>query len=68
MSNNDRSTLRLAVGKDLALEAQAILAAQGVPLNVTQSVKTLLLFAIQTKHAAQLAGTVNNEEHEAQTQ
>ena len=41
--------LRIAVPKQLALECQAALAKQGVPLNVTQSVKAMLLFALQTK-------------------
>jgi|TARA_R110001632_G_scaffold51369_1_gene128017 hypothetical protein len=68
MPNLDRNTLRLAVGKDLALEAQAVLAAQGVPMNVTQAVKTLLIFAIQTKHAAQLADRVNYEQTHTQSQ
>ena len=47
MPNDDRGTLRLTVGKDIALEAQALLAEQGAPMNVTQAVKTLLTFAIQ---------------------
>ena len=67
MPNLDRNTLRLAVGKDLALEAQAVLAAQGVPMNVTQAVKTLLIFAIQTKHATQLADRVNYEQTQTQS-
>ena len=41
--------LKLAVPKGLALECQAALAEQGVPLNVTQSVKAMLLFALQLK-------------------
>ena len=41
--------LRLTVPKALALECQAVLAEQGVPLNVTQSVKAMLLFALQIK-------------------
>ena len=41
--------LRLTVPKELALECQAVLAEQGVPLNVTQSVKAMLLFALQIK-------------------
>ena len=36
--------LRLTVPKE-----QAVLAEQGVPLNVTQSVKAMLLFALQIK-------------------
>jgi len=67
MSSIERGTLRLAVGKELALEAQAVLAAQGAPMNVTQAVKTLLIFAVQTKHAAQLAERVNYEQTQAQS-
>jgi|TARA_R110000803_G_scaffold151143_1_gene216315 hypothetical protein len=62
MSSHDRETLRLTVGKEIALEAQALLAKQGAPMNVTQAVKTLLIFAIQTKQAALSAGDVNNEQ------
>ena len=62
MSKMERETLRLTVGKGLALEAQELLAQQGVPMNVTQAVKTLLIFAIQTKQAALSAGDVNNEQ------
>jgi hypothetical protein len=58
----ERETLRLTVGKGLALEAQELLAQQGVPMNVTQAVKTLLIFAIQTKQAALSAGESNNEQ------
>ena len=62
MPSDDRGTLRLTVGKDIALEAQALLAEQGAPMNVTQAVKTLLIFAIQTKQAALSAGDVNNDQ------
>jgi hypothetical protein len=31
-------------------------------MNVTQAVKTLLIFAIQTKQAALSAGDVNNDQ------
>ena len=48
-ANHNSDVLRLAVPKELALECQAVLAEQGVPLNVTQSVKAMLLFAIQVK-------------------
>ena len=41
--------LRLTVPKDLGFECQAVLAEQGVPLNVTQSVKAMLLFALKIK-------------------
>ena len=36
MSSIERGTLRLAVGKELALEAQAVLAAQGAPMNASR--------------------------------
>lgn len=48
-ASHNSDVLRLAVPKELALECQAVLAEQGVPLNVTQSVKAMLLFAIQVK-------------------
>jgi hypothetical protein len=48
-ANHNSDVLRLAVPKELALECQAVLAEQGVPLNVTQSVKAMLLFAVQVK-------------------
>ena len=48
-ANHNSDVLRLAVPKELALECQAVLAKQGVPLNVTQSVKAMLLFALNIK-------------------
>jgi len=48
-TSHNSEVLRLAVPKELALECQAVLAEQGVPLNVTQSVKAMLLFALQIK-------------------
>ena len=47
--DHHRNALRLTVPKELALECQNLLSAQGVPLNVTQAVKAMLQFAIQTK-------------------
>ena len=47
--SRNSEVLRLTVPKGLALECQSVLAAQGVPLNVTQSVKAMLLFALQLK-------------------
>ena len=44
-----RDALRLTVPKELALECQNLLSAQGVPLNVTQAVKAMLQFAVQIK-------------------
>jgi|TARA_Y100000385_G_C12481838_1_gene379368 hypothetical protein len=49
MTEQDRDALRLTVPKQLALQCQNLLAQQGVPLNVTQAVKAMLTFAIQTK-------------------
>ena len=48
-ASQNSNVLRLAVPKELALECQAVLAEQGVPLNVTQSVKAMLLFALHMK-------------------
>ena len=61
-----RDALRLTVPKELALQCQRLLSAQGVPLNVTQSVKAMLQFAVQTKtnsttRAAQSAVQVEND-------
>jgi|TARA_R110002153_G_scaffold64673_3_gene173243 hypothetical protein len=63
MSKADRNTLRLAIGKDLALEAQSLCEQQGVPLNVTQAVKALLTVGIQTKHATLMANKVRNNDN-----
>ena len=43
--------LKLAVSKDLALEAQWLCEQQGIPLNVTQAVKAVLQVGIKTTHA-----------------
>lgn len=60
----DRSALRLTLPKELALECQSTLAAQGVPVNVTQAVKIVLTYGLnikKTEHAAETAGDVTNE-------
>jgi hypothetical protein len=61
MSKLDRTAVRIVVDKDLALQAQDLLRQQGVPLNVTQSVKALLTIGIQTKQAALSAKVFNND-------
>ena len=61
MSKLDRTAVRIVVDKELALQAQDLLRQQGVPLNVTQSVKALLTMAIQTKQAAMSAKAFNND-------
>lgn len=59
----DRSALRITLPKELALECQEVLAKQGVPLNVTQSVKAIITFGLNTKtqQAAVPAGDVCND-------
>jgi hypothetical protein len=54
--------LKLTINQDLALQCQEVLQAQGVPLNVTQAVNSMLAFAIQTKtrDAAMTAEGNNN--------
>jgi len=56
--------LRITMSKDLALRARDVLAAQGVPLTVTQAVSAMLQFAIDTKTkspAALSANTINEQ-------
>ena len=48
---NKSEALKLAVSKDLALEAQWLCEQQGIPLNVTQAVKAVLQVGIKTTHA-----------------
>lgn len=48
---NKPEALKLAVSKDLALEAQWLCERQGIPLNVTQAVKAVLQVGIKTTHA-----------------
>ena len=52
-----REALRITVPKKLALDCQQVLEQQGVPLNVTQSVKAMLQYAIQTKTKAGAASS-----------
>ena len=58
----DRTTLRVTLPKELALECQETLEKQGVPLNVTQAVKAMLTFGLntKTKQAATPAGEVSD--------
>lgn len=58
----DRTALRITLPKELALECQKTLAKQGVPLNVTQAVKAMLTFGLNTKtqQAATPAGEVTD--------
>ncbi len=59
----DRTALRLTLPKELALECQSTLEAQGVPVNVTQAVKIVLTYGLNMKNeqAAQTAGDATNE-------
>lgn len=59
----DRTALRLTLPKELALECQNVLEAQGVPVNVTQAVKIILTYGLNQKieQAAQTAGDATNE-------
>jgi len=61
--HHDRTALRLTLPKELALECQATLEAQGVPVNVTQAVKIILTFGLNKKieQAAKTAGDAINE-------
>lgn len=51
--------LRITMSKDLALRARDVLAAQGVPLTVTQAVSAMLQFAIDTKTKSPAALSAN---------
>ena len=62
MEKHDRQTLRLTLPKDLVLECQRTLEQQGVPLNVTQAVKSLLIVGLKTRRAASTAGDVSDEQ------
>lgn len=59
---NDRSAIRITLPKELVLNCQRVLATQGVPLNVTQSVKAVLAFGLneKTEQAATPAGDATN--------
>jgi|DEB0MinimDraft_6_1074348.scaffolds.fasta_scaffold391042_2 hypothetical protein len=60
---HDRTALRLTLPKELALECQSVLEAQGVPVNVTQAVKIILTYGLnqKTKQAAETAGDAIND-------
>jgi uncharacterized metal-binding protein YceD (DUF177 family) len=62
MEKHDRQTLRLTLPKDLVLECQRTLEQQGIPLNVTQAVKSLLIVGLKTRRAASTAGDVSDEQ------
>jgi hypothetical protein len=61
--DHDRTALRLTLPKELALECQSVLEAQGVPVNVTQAVKIILTYGLNQKieQAATTAGDATNE-------
>ena len=54
---DNRSSIRLTVDKDLALECQATLERKGVPLNVTQAVKAVLVIGLKASTNPQQAAT-----------
>ena len=49
MRDQKRDCLKITVPRELALDCQRVLETQGVPLNVTQAVKAMLTFAVQSK-------------------
>ena len=49
MPKHPSPALKITIGSDDCLAAQDVLAQQGVPLNITQSVQSLLKFAIAHK-------------------
>ncbi len=49
MAKHPSPPLKITIGSDDCLAAQDVLAQQGVPLNITQSVQSLLKFAIAHK-------------------
>lgn len=68
---DNRSSIRLTVDKDLALECQAALERKGVPLNVTQAVKAVLVIGLKASYGAeplttnpQQAATTAGDGHE----
>jgi hypothetical protein len=46
---NDKTAVRLTVSKALALEAQRLISAQGIDLNLTQAVKVILTTGIKAQ-------------------
>jgi hypothetical protein len=58
--------LRITINQDLALQCQDVLQAQGVPLNVTQAVNSMIAFAVQTKTKdAAMTAKGNNDGHKS---
>ena len=49
MREKKRDCLKITVPRELALDCQRVLEMQGVPLTVTQAVKAMLTFAVQSK-------------------
>ena len=49
MKEQKRDCLKITVPRELALDCQRVLETQGVPLNVTQAVKAMLIFAVRSK-------------------
>ena len=49
MREQKRDCLKITVPRELALDCQRVLETQGIPLNVTQAVKAMLTFAVQSK-------------------
>ena len=49
MREQNRNCLKITVPRELALDCQRVLEMQGVPLTVTQAVKAMLTFAVQSK-------------------
>ena len=49
MREQKRDCLKITIPRELALDCQRVLETQGVPLNVTQAVKAMLTFAVQSK-------------------
>ena len=58
MRDQKRDCLKITVPRELALDCQRVLETQGVPLNVTQAVKAMLTFAVQSK--------IQRADHEAE--
>ena len=59
---NDKTAVRLTVSKALALEAQRLISAQGIDLNLTQAVNVILTTGIKAQaelNSKQYATTTN---------
>lgn len=61
---DNRPSIRLTVDKDLALECQATLERRGVPLNVTQAVKAVLVIGLKASSKPQQAATTAGDGYE----